>query len=301
MEKMDNFEDVTAEYIRNVQKEFLHLENLDGFSFYREFRSAIFNIIRQIIENNDLQKVEALSCAANFMNDQFDIFFEAGFFNEGYKHNFILSSEIFTNYFKDKRKINELLNIVDLYVKPKSEKTQDFKNSFYKGSSALMAYMLSQYPSCSEHLALLITKQVFAYKSDQTAYEELNRLKQYLSQGKKIPTSAKLVLFWILFSKSIDWNSLKPRAKQGRSISELKEGLQCLSNLREDILSEELGSAQNALRNHPEQFENIIKPEFFDKILNFQNGCIEIDDEMTCAVLYASFFGNKITAALISG
>ncbi|GEM_PF-2625335 len=275
------------------------LEGLKGFELYKNWRNTLFGMLRGIIENNQTERANALSGASNIIESEFDIFYECGFFHEAYKHNFHLSADIFVSHFEDKDEINRLQEIVDLYVLPKSEKTQDFGNSFSKGLAATMAYIMIDGQKCSEHLSVFISKQVFGFQSDQTAYEHLKEIKKHFSTNKKIPISLYLALFYALFTKKVDWTAIKARAKQERSISELRTALDHLDSIRKRLVEQEITNAQKSLLDNKELFEGVMEFEFMSKILNFDSHRTIIDDEFVLGVLCASFLRNKIFASLI--
>lgn len=289
----------TIEFMEEHKGNLSNLQNYSGFELFQKWRDLNFDTIGKIIKNKDVQRGEALLNLSELMGKEFEIFIETGFFHEAYKHNLTLFVEIFISNFEEPEKLKTLSDIIDTYIKPKTEKTQGFNNTFYKGLSGLLAYFLAQQTECSENLAVFISKQVFEYGSEQTVYEHFTKIKHYVASGKSIPLSAKLTLFYVLYYMSVDWNSLDARAKQGRSINDLKNGLKCLQIIREQFVMDELYNAQQALKTDPSHFIGEIEPDFMENILHFENRSIKIDDEFTCALLWVSFFGNKIHAALL--
>lgn len=287
---------VLDEFKNNIS----HVSAFNGFKAYQEWRNGIFDFFGNIIRANNIEKAQAMLNLSLIINDDLDIFFEADFFHEGYKDNLKLSAEIFFNNFDSPEKAQELIKIIDLYVKPTSKNTQDFRNSFFKGMSGLFAYLLTQQEGCSENLALWISKQAFGHGSEKTVYDALKKIKIYVKAGKSIPLSAKLALFYILFSeKEVDWKTIKPRMKHTLSKNDLAKGMEALNHMRQAFIASELKSAQKSLKNHPERFDGIITPEFTDLILNFNNQDQKIDDEITLAVLWASFFGSAVFSSMI--
>jgi hypothetical protein len=97
----------------------------------------------------------------------------------------------------------------------------------------------------------------------------------------------------------VEWEEIKPRAKQTRSIMELKRGLDCLTKLRENVIKEDIKSAQRALQKNKEQFSKIITAELIDEILKYPDEPVKINDELVFAVLFLNYFGNTLTSALL--
>lgn len=290
-----NHVDVGA--VQDLRQELESAQELNGFDYFREWRTTIFGMFRKIIENADVEKGRSIIGLYNHFQDV-NVLLETGFIHDAYKHNMMLSLEIFGANWENPAKAEKLLSMLDMYVRPKSAKTEDFTHAFDKASAGMLAYMLSTNTPCPEHRAILIMKQAFGFMADQTVYESLTTMKRYEFPNGKIPLVAKLLVFFVLFQKSVNWTAIKPRAKQGRSVSELAEGLKNLQCLRENSIREEIENAQRGLLANDLRFDGLIKPEFADSILRFDSSTV-IDDEMVCAVLFASYFGNIVNAALL--
>jgi hypothetical protein len=290
-------ENKNSDIIKEIQRETDGIENYSGFALYQELRNRIFNSVKISIQQNNQKKCDTLFNMSEYFNGEMDILFKSGFFNPAYEDNLILATDIFSSNFKDENNTKFLLSRLDIYVRPKSEKTEEFINSMDKSLSGILAYLLSQFEECSEHLSIHIAKQAFKHKSDQTVYHSLGKIKKLPNQ--KISALAKLFLFGRLFFKSVEWDQIKPRAKQSRSIMELKRGLDSLTKLRENIIKEDIKSAQTALQTNKKQFSKIIRTELIDEIHKYPDKPIKINDEFVFAVLFLNYFGNTLTSALL--
>lgn len=294
MEKMDNSQAIEMEVIEDMQKSMSHLDTYSGFEWYQEWRNSVFSFFRNLILTNNIERAQAISNVALMIESDLDIFFKAGFIHDGYKDNLNLSVFAFFSNIDKPEQALELVAVIDKYVKPPTKATQDFKNSFYKGMSGLFAYLLSKQEGCSENLALWISKQVFGYGSEQTVFDALKSIKEYLREGGCIPLSAKLALFYVLFYEiKPDWSLIKPRSIHTASKNDLAKGMEAIKNIRKELIEHELAAAQKSLIDYPERFDGVITPEFIDRILNFSAQEYKIDDELTLAVLWAGFFGDS--------
>jgi len=284
--------------INFIFRKFKSILKHDAFEIYQEWRNVLFEYYINVYKNKDIESIRKTQKFNESLGDDVDYLFDLNLVHEDYKDNIKLSIQILINNLNTPEMINDLINIIDKKHKPKQNSRKVFIDDVNKGMCGIFAYVLKNSGKCSEKLSLLISSQVFGIKSKNTVYSLLKNTEKIIKDNN-VPLILKLILFGYLFKKNINWNLIKPRAKQQRSISELKIAINGLNELRQKYINEELLHAQQILKRNPKHFGNIIDDDFIDSIINFEAKRPKIDDELTFAILFASYFGNKSAYSLL--
>jgi hypothetical protein len=256
------------------------------FVSYQNIRTDILSIFRGLIAGQSDVSLPSMSNAYNFYTNELEILVKIGAFHEAYFHNLILSAKLFLDLAVNDSDRQAYIDIVDLYVRPKSKKTEKFRATFEKAMSGILAYILSNLEGCSEHLAILISNQAFGIKSEKTTYDALTKVKAAGFNPSNFSNIIMLALFISIFERKIDWNKIKPRAKQARSERELSIALESLFNYKKRIILDQIIMAKSALEKNPSAYEGKITPEFFEYVRNYPSKSIPYNDEMACVVLF---------------
>jgi hypothetical protein len=280
-------------FAREARAELSGLENLKGFELYKFWRDGIFSVIRRKIETNKKSATASGNLFDLDIEKEIGPLIDCGFFHQAYTDNLRLSIEIIASNFNSQEKISELLAVIDSYIRPKTTKTEGVEETIKKALSGMLAFILIRENACSKRLAIHISKSAFKFRSEKTVYDALKLFKVHFRTKSEIPNLMYVFLFGLIFYSSVDWQSIKPRAKHTRSTKELESALLnyrifCLRLIHKNIIK-----ARKALKNNSSPLSNLISPELKKHLIKTSFTEDNINDEVVLGVTFSSFFSDK--------